>query len=178
MDYCANTYHQGIKHPMNDKTSLDSTDIKILHALQRDGRLSNADIAEKVALSPSPCLRRLRRLEEMGVIEGYRPQLSRSALGLEMTVFVQVKLHDHSAESVAGFEQAVIEMAAVINAHTVSGSADYLLEVVVTDLADYDRWVRQMQVLKMVRGIESNFGLRAVKTEAALPLTQVVNRAL
>tara|TARA_R110002167_G_scaffold220617_3_gene425240 strand:+ start:817 stop:1296 length:480 start_codon:yes stop_codon:yes gene_type:complete len=155
------------------KPIIDSTDLKILKALQQDGRLSNADIAEQVALSPSPCLRRLRRLEEDGVIEGYRAQLSRHALGLEMTVFVQVKLHDHSAESVAGFEQAVIAMPAVINAHTVSGSADYLLEVVVSDLSDYDRWVRQVQVLKMVRGIESNFGLRAVKTDAALPLAQV-----
>lgn len=163
---------------MNIKTIIDPTDLKILRALQGDGRLSNADIAERVALSPSPCLRRLRRLEDEGVIEGYRPQLSRRALGLDMTVFVQVKLHDHSAESVSGFEQAVIAMPAVINAHTVSGSADYLLEVVVADLSDYDRWVRQIQVLKMVRGIESNFGLRAVKTEAALPLSQVANRSL
>ena len=135
------------------KPIIDSTDLKILKALQLDGRLSNADIAEQVAL--------------------YRAQLSRHALGLEMTVFVQVKLHDHSAESVAGFEQAVIAMPAVINAHTVSGSADYLLEVVVSDLSDYDRWVRQVQVLKMVRGIESNFGLRAVKREAALPLASI-----
>ncbi|MFT5721961.1 MAG: Lrp/AsnC family leucine-responsive transcriptional regulator [Motiliproteus sp.] len=155
---------------MNPKPSLDSTDLKILRALQGDGRLSNADIAEQVALSPSPCLRRLRRLEDEGVIEGYRPELNRCALGLPMTVFVQLKLHDHSAGSVSGFEQAVIAMPAVINAHTVSGSADYLLEVVVADLSGYDRWVRQVQVLPMVRGIESNFGLRAVKTAAALPL--------
>ncbi|MEH6824012.1 MAG: Lrp/AsnC family transcriptional regulator [Motiliproteus sp.] len=155
---------------------IDPTDLNILKALQQDGRLSNADIAEQVALSPSPCLRRLRRLEDEGVIQGYRPQLNRSALGLEMTVFVQVKLHDHSAESVHGFEQAVIAMPAVINAHTVSGSADYLLEVVVSDLSDYDRWVRQVQVLDMVRGIESNFGLRAVKTEAPLPLPQRAHR--
>jgi Lrp/AsnC family leucine-responsive transcriptional regulator len=87
-----------------------------------------------------------------------------------MTVFVQVKLQDHSAASVAGFEQALMEMPAVINASTVSGSADYLLEVVVADLADYDDWVRVMQALAMVREIESNFALRAVKSEAPLPL--------
>lgn len=155
---------------MSLKPSIDPTDLKILKALQGDGRLSNADIAEQVSLSPSPCLRRLRRLEDEGVIEGYRPELNRRALGLPMTVFVQVKLHDHSAGSVRGFEQAVIAMPAVINAHTVSGSADYLLEVVVSDLSGYDRWVRQVQVLDMVLGIESNFGLRAVKTGAALPL--------
>ncbi|NVK44186.1 MAG: Lrp/AsnC family transcriptional regulator [Oceanospirillaceae bacterium] len=150
--------------------SIDATDRKILGALQRDGRLSNADIAEAVALSPSPCLRRLRRLEAEGVIRGYRPQLDRCAVGLGMTVFVQVKLQDHSARSVDGFEQALLQMSAVINASTVSGSADYLLEVVVADLADYDDWVRGMQALAMVREIESNFALRAVKTGAPLPL--------
>ncbi|MEH6579027.1 MAG: Lrp/AsnC family transcriptional regulator [Amphritea sp.] len=150
--------------------NIDETDLKILQALQQDGRLSNAEIAEQVALSPSPCLRRLRRLEEEGVIEGYSAQLNRQVIGLGMTVFVQVKLQDHSAESVAGFEQAVQELAAVVSAHTVSGFADYLLEVVAADLIDYDSLVRQMQGLKMVREIESNFALRAVKTAAPLPL--------
>ncbi len=154
--------------------NIDETDLKILRALQRDGRLSNADIADAVALSASPCLRRLRRLENDGVIEGYRPQLSRPAVGLGMTVFVQVKLQDHSAASVDGFERAIENMAAVINAHTVSGSADYLLEVVVSDLIDYDRWVRQMQALAMVREIESNFALRSVKSEAPLPLDRML----
>jgi len=149
---------------------VDEIDLKILKILQQDGRLSNAEIAERVALSPSPCLRRLRRLETEGVIQGYRPQLNRQVVGLGMTVFVQVKLHDHSAESVNGFEDAVREMDAVVNAHTVSGSADYLLEVVAEDLIDYDRLVKQMQRLNMVREIESNFALQAVKTEAPLPL--------
>jgi Lrp/AsnC family leucine-responsive transcriptional regulator len=151
-------------------TQLDPTDLKILRALQQDGRLSNAEIADTVALSASPCLRRLRRLEADGVISGYRPQLNRQAIGLGMTLFVQIKLHDHSADSLAGFEQAILAMPAVINAHTVSGSADYLLEVVAVDLADYDRWIRQVQALAMVREIESNFALRSVKSEAPLPL--------
>ncbi|WP_027858606.1 Lrp/AsnC family transcriptional regulator [Marinobacterium jannaschii] len=148
----------------------DSTDLKILDALQRDGRLSNVDIAEQINLSPSPCLRRLRRLEEEAVIEGYKARLNRNRLGLAMTVFVQVKLRSHSADSVAGFEAAVQQMEAVVNAHTVSGSADYLLEVVVADLEGYDLWVRQIQQLSMVREIESNFALRAVKADAPLPL--------
>jgi Lrp/AsnC family transcriptional regulator, leucine-responsive regulatory protein len=155
---------------MTKKVELDSIDLKILQALQLDGRLSNADIADAVALSPSPCLRRLRRLESDDVIQGYRVQLNRQAIGLGMTVFVQVKLQDHSIESVAGFEQALLGMAQVVSAHTVSGSADYLLEVVVSDLSDYDRWVRQMQALRMVREIESNFALREVKSQAPLPL--------
>ncbi|MCP8687348.1 Lrp/AsnC family transcriptional regulator [Marinobacterium sedimentorum] len=159
---------------MATSNHIDTTDLKILRALQRDGRLSNADIADTVALSPSPCLRRLRRLEEDGVITGYRPQLDRRAIGLGMTVFVQVKLQDHGAASVEGFEQALMEMPAVINASTVSGSADYLLEVVVADLADYDVWVRVMQALAMVREIESNFALRAVKSEAPLPLPRLL----
>ncbi|WP_020681853.1 Lrp/AsnC family transcriptional regulator [Marinobacterium rhizophilum] len=155
---------------MTKKQDLDTTDLKILRALQHDGRLSNADIAEAVALSPSPCLRRLRRLERDGVIQGYRIQLDRQTIGLGMTVYVQVKLQDHGIESVAGFEQALMGMSQVINAHTVSGSADYLLEVVVSDLPDYDLWVRQMQALRMVREIESNFALREVKSQAPLPL--------
>ncbi|MFC6672458.1 Lrp/AsnC family transcriptional regulator [Marinobacterium aestuariivivens] len=155
---------------MGEKVSLDGTDLKILRALQRDGRLSNADIAEEVSLSASPCLRRLRRLEAESVITGYQPQLDRRAIGLGMTVFVQVKLQDHGARSVAGFEEALMNMPAVINASTVSGSADYLLEVVVADLVDYDSWVREMQALAMVREIESNFALRTVKSGAPLPL--------
>lgn len=155
---------------MTKKLDLDTTDLKILRALQHDGRLSNADIAEAVALSPSPCLRRLRRLERDGVIQGYRIQLNRQTIGLGMTVYVQVKLQDHGIESVAGFEQALMGMSQVISAHTVSGSADYLLEVVVSDLPDYDLWVRQMQALRMVREIESNFALREVKSQAPLPL--------
>lgn len=153
-------------------SNIDDIDLKILHTLQHDGRLSNAEIADRVALSPSPCLRRLRKLEADKVINGYRPQLNRQAIGLGMTLFVQIKLHDHSADSLAGFEQAILAMTAVINAHTVSGSADYLLEVVAVDLADYDRWIRQVQVLPMVREIESNFALRSVKSAAPLPLDQ------
>lgn len=152
--------------------TIDDIDLKILHSLQHDGRLSNAEIADRVALSPSPCLRRLRKLEADKVIDGYRPQLNRQAIGLGMTLFVQIKLHDHSTDSLAGFEQAILAMTAVINAHTVSGSADYLLEVVAVDLADYDRWIRQVQVLPMVREIESNFALRSVKSAAPLPLNQ------
>lgn len=149
---------------------IDETDLKILSLLQQDGRLSNAEIAEQVALSPSPCLRRLRRLEDEKVIEGYRPLLNRQHIGMGMTVFVQIKLQDHSSDSVNGFEQAVQEMTAVVSASTVSGSADYLLEVVARDLEDYDLLVRQLQSLDMVREIESNFALRSVKRGAPLPL--------
>jgi len=149
---------------------IDETDLKILSLLQQDGRLSNAEIAEQVALSPSPCLRRLRRLEDEKVIEGYRPLLNRQHIGMGMTVFVQIKLQDHSFDSVSGFEHAVQEMTAVVSASTVSGSADYLLEVVARDLEDYDLLVRQLQSLDMVREIESNFALRSVKRGAPLPL--------
>lgn len=149
---------------------IDETDLKILSLLQQDGRLSNAEIAEQVALSPSPCLRRLRRLEDEKVIEGYRPLLNRQHIGMGMTVFVQIKLQDHSSDSVNGFEQVVQDMTAVVSASTVSGSADYLLEVVARDLEDYDLLVRQLQSLDMVREIESNFALRSVKRGAPLPL--------
>ena len=115
---------------------LDVVDRRMLEILQRDGRISNAALAEQLHLSPSPCLRRLRALERDGVITGYRAELDRTALGLGLTVFVELKVDSHSERNAAIISDALRAAPEVISAHIVSGSADFLLEVVVADLAE------------------------------------------
>lgn len=112
----------------------------ILAALAADGRISNADLAERVGLSPSPCLRRVRRLEESGIIRGYRAVIDPSAVGRALRVFVGVRLARHSKAEVAAFERAVAGLAEVVQTHHVTGSFDYLLDVEVADLSAYEQF--------------------------------------
>src|SRR5262245_22297752 len=117
---------------------MDAIDRAILRHLQEDGRLPNSALAERVHLSPSPCLRRLRRLEDDGRIRGYRATLDRRKIGLGLTVYVEVKISGHSGEVAEELEQAVAGIDAIVGAHIVSGEYDFLLEVVVGDLAAYE----------------------------------------
>ena len=116
------------------KYSLDAIDRQIIAELQADARLSNVDLADKVGLSPSPCLRRVKRLEREGYIEGYRAALRRERVGLGFSVFIGVKIDGHANQLALKFEEAINAMPEVIACHLVSGEADYLLEVVVPDL--------------------------------------------
>jgi Lrp/AsnC family leucine-responsive transcriptional regulator len=150
---------------------LDAADRKILSALQTDGRLSNVELAERIGLSQSPCSRRVRRLEQEGVIEGYRAVLGRQKLGLGLTVFVGVKVgpHDHIEEQT--FAKAVTALPEVISCHLVSGDMDFLLQVVVPDLAGYERLlIGTLLKLPGVRDIRSSFAMRTYKSDAPLPL--------
>jgi len=150
---------------------LDKADFAILAALQAEGRLPNVDLAERVALSPSPCLRRVRQLEEMGVIEGYRAVLNRAALGLNLTVFVEIKVGQHSRKNAAALQTALIAIPEVIACHMVSGTFDFMVEIVTPDLKSYEHLLSEtLLTLPMVASIRSNFSLRAVKTAAPLPL--------
>ena len=115
--------------------ALDAFDRKIIAALQADGRLANVDLAERIGLSPSPCLRRVKRLEREGYIESYRASLDRARIGLGFTVFVGVRIEGHANDRAGGSEDAVLAMSEVIACHMASGTGDYLLEVVVPDLA-------------------------------------------
>lgn len=148
---------------------LDAYDRKILAALQRDGRLSNVQLAEEIGLSPSPCLRRVRMLEEAGVIRGYQATLDRDEVGL--TVFVGVKVERHNDAEAEAFRQAVLQLPEVISAFLVSGESDFLLQVVVPDLRGYDRFLTG-HLLKIpgVSDIRSNFAIHTVKTPGPLPL--------
>jgi Lrp/AsnC family transcriptional regulator, leucine-responsive regulatory protein len=153
------------------KPDLDAIDRRIVIALQTDARLSNVDLADKVGLSPSPCLRRVKRLEREGYIDGYRASLRRERVGLGFSVFVSVKIDGHANDRAVLFEQAVAAMSEVIACHLISGEADYLLEVVVPDLEGYQRFlVGKLLNLPMVREVKSNIAIQTVKAGAPLPL--------
>ena len=153
------------------KSGLDAIDSRIVAELQSDGRLSNVELSDKVGLSPSPCLRRVKRLEREGYIEGYRAALRRDRVGLCFSVFVGVKLDSHANERALAFEEAVVAMPEVIACHLVSGEADYFLEVVVPDLADYQRFlVGKLLNLPIVREVRSNIAIQTLKAGAPLPL--------
>jgi Lrp/AsnC family leucine-responsive transcriptional regulator len=150
---------------------MDLVDRQMLTILQRDGRISNAALAERLHLSPSPCLRRLRALEHDGVIAGYRAELDRAKLGLGLTVFVEMKVDAHSERNAAKISEALRAAPEVVAAHIVSGSADFLLEVVVADLAAYEALLfGTLLRLPNVSDVRSNFALRAVKSHGPLPL--------
>jgi Lrp/AsnC family transcriptional regulator, leucine-responsive regulatory protein len=150
---------------------MDAIDRAILRELQADGRLPNAALAERVHLSPSPCLRRLKRLERDGTIRGYRAILDRRRIGLGLTVFVEVKVTEHSAQRAGEFEAAVAEIEEIVGCHIVSGPADFLLEVVVPDFAAYERLLLQTILeLPGVTDARSNFSIRTIKEPAPLPL--------
>jgi Lrp/AsnC family leucine-responsive transcriptional regulator len=160
------------RHPFEEKiVPLDVVDRRMLEILQREGRISNAALAEQLHLSPSPCLRRLRSLEHEGVITGYRAELDRARLGLGLTVFVEVKVDNHSDRNAAIIGDALRAAPGVISAHIVSGAADFLLEVVVADLASYERLLfGTLLQLPNVSDVRSNFALRTVKSPGPLPL--------
>lgn len=151
---------------------LDEPDRRILTVLQSEARLSNVELAQRVGLSESPCLRRVRRLEDSGVIAGYRAVLNRQKLGLGLTAFVGVKVgpHDHIEEQT--FANAVTALPEVVSCHLVSGDMDFLLQVVVPDLAAYERFlIGTLLKVPGVRDIRSSFAMRAYKSDAPLPLS-------
>jgi Lrp/AsnC family transcriptional regulator, leucine-responsive regulatory protein len=153
------------------KSSLDAIDCSIIVTLQAEGRLSNIDLAERVGLSPSPCLRRVKRLEREGFIEGYRAVLQRGRVGLGFTVFVGVKVDGHADARINAFEASVLAMPEVVACHMVSGEADYLLEVVAPDLERYQRFLLgKLLDLPLVREVRSNIAIQTLKVAAPLPL--------
>lgn len=156
------------------KCDLDAIDCRIVTELQTNARLSNIELAEKVGLSPSPCLRRVRRLERDGYIDGYRASLQRARVGLGFSVFVGVKIGGHANEDALRFERAVVELPEVIACHLVSGEADYLLEVVVPELEDYQRFlVGKLLNLPIVREVRSNIAIQTLKAGAPLSLAHL-----
>jgi len=153
------------------KPDLDAIDRRIVSALQADGRLTNIDLAGRVGLSPSPCLRRVKRLERDGYIEAYRAVLRRDRVGLGFSVFVGVKIDGHANQHAVGFEKAIAAMPEVVACHLVSGEADYFLEIVVPDLDNYRRFlVDKLLDLPIVREVRSNIAIQTVKAGAPLPL--------
>lgn len=157
---------------------LDAIDLRILNALQADGRLTNQELADQVGLSPSPCLRRVRRLERDGFIRSYRAVLDRNSVGLGLTVFVEIKVEKHSRDNAQALRQALSAIPEVVACHMVSGTADFLAEIVVTNLKAYETLLTEkLLVLPMVGDIRSNFALSRVKSDGALPLSHLKRMA-
>ncbi len=152
---------------------LDRTDLLLLAELQRNGRLTNADLAERIHLSPSACLRRVQRLERDGVIAGYRADVSAERLGLGLQAFVRVQLKHHDSAAVAGFAALVNGWEEVVACHALTGDMDYLLQVVVRDLEHFSRFLLDRLLNQpAVDDVNSSFVLRTVKADRGLPLPQ------
>jgi len=152
---------------------LDRTDRTILAELQRDGRLSNRELAEKVHLSESACLRRVRALEDAGVIDRYAALISQSKVGLPGNVFVSITLNRQEQTDLAAFEEAVKGVPEVMECYLMTGAQDYLLRVVVSDAADFERLHSQhLTRLPGVARVQSSFALRTVRKSVELPVKQ------
>jgi Lrp/AsnC family leucine-responsive transcriptional regulator len=153
---------------------LDKTDRAILAALQRNGRIANVDLAEEVALSPSSCLRRTKALEAAGLIAGYRAELNRERAGLGLTVFVSLKVQQHSRVTSRRIEETLIAIPAVVACYVVSGEADFLIEAVVPSLSDYESLLLdQILAIDVVTDARSTFAIRTVLSRGALPVGQL-----
>jgi Lrp/AsnC family leucine-responsive transcriptional regulator len=150
---------------------LDPTDRRILEVLQREGRISNQDLADRVNLSPSACHRRVQRLEEDGYIAGYVALLDPRVMGRMALVFVEVTLSGQAEDLLDAFERAVARVPEVQECHLMAGSADYLLKVAARDTEDFARIHRKsLAALPGVRGMQSSFVLRTVRQTTALPV--------
>ena len=150
---------------------LDATDRRSLGVLQRDARIANVDLAEKVNLSPSPCLRRVRELEAAGVIRRYAALLDPLALGLSVSVFIHVTLEKQVERVLDTFEAAIRERPEVMECYLMTGESDYLLRVVVPDMPALERFIVDFLTrIPGVGNIKSSFALKQVKYETALPL--------
>jgi Lrp/AsnC family leucine-responsive transcriptional regulator len=151
--------------------AVDRTDRAIAAALQRDGRLANVDLAEEVSLSPSACLRRVKALEADGVIAGYRAELDRAKAGLELTVFLELKVGVHTRQNWLDLESAVRRIPAVVGVWVISGVADFLVEAVVPDLTGYEQLLlNDILTIPSVVDARSNFVIRTVLSRGPLPL--------
>lgn len=151
--------------------ALDATDLRILSALQVTGRMSNADLSEKINLSPSACHRRVQRLEAEGYISGYVALLNARKMAVPTTVFVEITLQGQTDEVLEAFEKAVRRIPDVLECHLMAGAADYILKVVAADTDDFARIHRQyLARLPGVSQMQSSFALRTVFKTTALPV--------
>ena len=152
-------------------TQLDRIDLAILDTLQKDGRISNAALAEKAGLSQSACSRRLDALEKSGVIKGYHAKISNAALGHQMTAIVHISLSGQFEKTLSDFEAAVKRCPNILSCHLMSGEYDYILRIAAKDLADYERIHKEwLTALPHVTKINSSFALREIIDRVALGL--------
>lgn len=153
---------------------LDRTDARILSALQADGRLSVVNLAQNIGLSPTPCARRIRQLEQSGVIEGYAAIVNPARLGLNVQAFIQVKLQQHADEIVTAFERELAKLEEVIACFATTGESDFLVYVAVPDLETLSSVVlKKLLKIPGVRDLHSSIVLETIKRSARLPLAHL-----
>ena len=154
-----------------DPLNLDAIDTRILKIIQRDASVSVADVADEVGLSSSPCWRRIKRMEEAGLIKRRVTLLSREALGLDFEVFVSVKLGLPNRENMRKFEDSVSRMPEVVGCFVTTGAVDYLLRVVTRDMHSYEDWLREVLLgIDLISDVQSRIVLRQAKETTELPL--------
>jgi DNA-binding Lrp family transcriptional regulator len=151
--------------------SLDEIDLRILHALQQDGRISNQDLADRIGLSPSPCLRRVRQLEQAGIIEGYRAVVSPKAVDLTITAFVRLRLASHEGATVDAVEERLRAIPHIVEAHLLAGDWDYLVRIVTPSFEEYERLLREnLRAIPSLASIDTTFAFAVTKPVSPLPL--------
>lgn len=149
---------------------MDATDRRIIRAVQRDGRITVSDLAETVGLSPTPCARRLERLQKEGVITGYGARVDARKLGLPVTIFVSVELEQQDRDAIGAFEQAIRRCDEVMECYLMTGSRDILLRVAAADLEAFDAFLEhRLMKVPGIRNMRSNFALRAMVQRDVLP---------
>jgi Lrp/AsnC family leucine-responsive transcriptional regulator len=155
--------------------SLDKIDKHILALMQSNGRISNLELADKVGLSPTPCSRRVKRLEDSGLIDGHVTLLNKEALGLNLTAIIGISMDRHTPDRFEQFEKAIVDMPEVIECSIVTGqTADFLLQVVVKDMQHYEKFLLgNLTRLTGVTGVHTSFVLRHIVKKTALPLDQL-----
>jgi Lrp/AsnC family leucine-responsive transcriptional regulator len=169
---CQKEYCLKVNMPARD---IDAVDLKILAELQRDARTPNVDLARRVHLTPSPCLARVRALERSGVISRYVTLLDAHKLGLSVNVFIQVRLEKQVERSLEIFERAIRDRPEVMECYLMTGASDYMLRVLVQDIAALERFIVEFLTrIPGVGNIQSSFALKQVKYQTALPLPQAL----
>ena len=153
---------------------LDAFDKKILTVLQEDAGLSNAEVAQRVGLSPTPCWRRIRALEEAGIIRRRVALLERRKLNIGVTVFVAVRTNQHNQEWLERFARAVDSIPEVVEFYRMAGEVDYLLRVVVPDIAAYDAFYKRLIAKIEIRDVSSSFAMEQIKYTTEMPLDYMV----
>jgi Lrp/AsnC family transcriptional regulator len=154
------------------KTILDAIDLRLLAILQTDATVSMADLAERVGLSATPCWKRIKRLEQEGVIERRVAILNRERLGLGVTVIVAIRTSHHSDKWLQIFADGVAKIPEVVEFYRMSGEVDYLLKIVAKDIADYDRIYRKLTNVTELHDVSSFFAMQEIKSTTALPLLE------
>src|SRR5687768_587798 len=156
---------------MKDAHGLDVVDLRILDELQKDGSLTNVELAKRLHLSPSPCLARVRALESRRVIQRYVAIVDAGSVGLGLNVFINISLKAQSKEALAIFERRINEQEAVMECYLMTGDSDYLIRVAVADIAALEKFIlEQLTPIPGIEKIRSSFALKQVRYKTALPL--------